>query len=47
MHADRRIKIMNEVLAGMRVIKMYAWEKGAMSIFSELHSPICSLLQGD
>ena len=24
---DRRIKVMNEVISGIRVIKMYAWEK--------------------
>ncbi|EDV27234.1 uncharacterized protein TRIADDRAFT_23227, partial [Trichoplax adhaerens] len=26
-YADERIKIMNEIITGMRVIKMYAWEK--------------------
>ena len=24
---DKRIRIMNEIIAGMRIIKMYAWEK--------------------
>ena len=24
---DKRIKLMSEILAGMKVIKLYAWEK--------------------
>ena len=23
---DRRVKVMNEVITGIRIIKMYAWE---------------------
>lgn len=29
---DRRVKIMNEILAGIQVIKMYAWEKSFASM---------------
>ena len=35
-YADERIKIMNEIIIGMRVIKMYAWEKS----FAELVTAI-------
>ena len=27
---DKRIKIMNEILNGMKVLKLYAWEKPYM-----------------
>lgn len=34
--ADKRIRIMNEVLSGIRIIKMYAWEKPFSALVSEL-----------
>lgn len=32
---DRRIRIMNEVVSGIRIIKMYAWEKPVSALVSE------------
>ena len=32
---DGRIRIMNEIITGMRVIKMYAWEKPFADLVAE------------
>ena len=32
---DKRIRLMNEIIAGMRVIKMYAWEKPFAQLVSD------------
>ena len=32
---DGRIRIMNEIITGMRVIKMYAWEKSFAELVSQ------------
>ncbi|KAJ8309987.1 hypothetical protein KUTeg_011852 [Tegillarca granosa] len=39
-HTDERVKVMNEIISGMRVIKMYCWEKP----FGDLVGKIRSLL---
>ena len=33
---DERIKIMNEVICGMRVIKMYTWENSFAKLVSKV-----------
>lgn len=33
---DVRVKIMNEILLGIQVIKMYAWEKSFASIIDKI-----------
>ncbi|XP_031416224.1 ATP-binding cassette sub-family C member 4-like isoform X2 [Clupea harengus] len=35
-HTDSRIRIMNEVVSGIRIIKMYAWEKPFAALVSEV-----------
>ncbi|EDV27235.1 uncharacterized protein TRIADDRAFT_22762, partial [Trichoplax adhaerens] len=35
-YADERIKVMNEIITGMRVIKMYAWEKSFAKYISNV-----------
>ena len=34
--ADERIGIMGEIIAGMRVIKMYCWEKPFGKVIEEI-----------
>ena len=33
---DKRVKVMNEVISGMRVIKMYAWEHAFSGVVNRL-----------
>lgn len=33
---DARIRTMNEVITGMRIIKMYAWEKSFADLITNL-----------
>ncbi|XP_051799250.1 ATP-binding cassette sub-family C member 4-like isoform X1 [Acanthochromis polyacanthus] len=35
-HTDSRIRIMNEVVSGIRIIKMYAWEKPFAALVSDV-----------
>ncbi|EDV27233.1 uncharacterized protein TRIADDRAFT_54972 [Trichoplax adhaerens] len=35
-YADERVKIMNEIITGMRVIKMYAWEKSFAKVVTAI-----------
>ncbi|XP_041940167.1 ATP-binding cassette sub-family C member 4-like isoform X1 [Alosa sapidissima] len=35
-HTDSRIRIMNEVVSGIRIIKMYAWEKPFSGLVSDI-----------
>lgn len=33
---DRRIRVMNEIIAGMKIIKMYMWEKPFAKVVSNI-----------
>ncbi|XP_077957966.1 ATP-binding cassette sub-family C member 4-like isoform X1 [Gasterosteus aculeatus] len=41
---DNRIRIMNEVVSGMRIIKMYAWEKPFSALVSEVRRKEISMI---
>eukprot|EP00731_Ephydatia_muelleri_P021947 Em0014g538a len=45
---DKRIKIMNEIISGMRVIKMYGWEDAFRRVVNQLRSKesLCVLKAG-
>uniref|UniRef100_A0A3B3XE74 ATP-binding cassette, sub-family C (CFTR/MRP), member 4 n=1 Tax=Poecilia mexicana TaxID=48701 RepID=A0A3B3XE74_9TELE len=43
---DSRIRIMNEVVSGIRIIKMYAWEKPLSALITEVRrKEICQVLR--
>ncbi|KAM4711155.1 ATP-binding cassette sub-family C member 4-like isoform 3-T3 [Anableps anableps] len=43
---DTRIRIMNEVVCGIRIIKMYAWEKPLSALITEVRrKEICQILK--
>ncbi len=35
---DKRLKIMNEVLAGMKVLKLYAWEPSMQKLVGDIRA---------
>ena len=35
-YTDKRVKVMNEVITGIRVIKMYAWEYAFRDLVSSI-----------
>ncbi|GFN81872.1 multidrug resistance-associated protein 4 [Plakobranchus ocellatus] len=37
-HTDKRVKVMNEIISGMRLIKMYCWEKPFRHLVEKLRS---------
>ncbi|KAJ8309984.1 hypothetical protein KUTeg_011849 [Tegillarca granosa] len=37
-HTDERVKVMNEIISGMRVIKMYCWEKPFGDLVGKIRS---------
>ena len=40
---DSRIKVMNEVITGIRVIKMYAWEYAFSDVVNKIRRYTCAL----
>ena len=42
---DRRVKLMNEVLDGIRIIKYYAWENAFVKSISEIRSAEIKVLE--
>ena len=38
--SDNRIRLMNEIIKGMRVIKMYAWERHFSQLISDARKSV-------
>ena len=38
---DRRVKVMNEIITGIRVIKMYAWEYAFSHVVTAVRRLVC------
>lgn len=38
---DKRIKVMNEIIQGIQVIKMYAWESSFAKLVDKIRKCVC------
>ena len=42
---DERVKVMNEVISGMKVIKLYTWEDSFADLIGKIRAYVLSLIR--
>ena len=42
---DRRVKVMNEIITGIRIIKMYAWEYAFSNVVESIRRYVKPLIR--
>ena len=40
-YTDERVKVMNEIISGIRVIKMYGWEYAFKNLIARIRRYVC------
>ena len=40
-HTDKRVRVMNEIISGIKVIKMYGWEYAFQKLIVGIRKSVC------
>ena len=41
-HTDKRVRVMNEIISGIKVIKMYGWEYAFQKLIVGIRKSVCA-----